>query len=92
MIPCPYSCENFDNDLRNIIPKVCLSHNLFHFDLLEQVECECGATGEILQASYFSFIYELEMKKVLQMIRNKDISAFKYKLFEIMRGLLVDMY
>jgi hypothetical protein len=56
---------------------------------LEQVECDCGATGEILQASYFSFIYELEMKKVLQIIRNKDIFAFKYKLIEIMRAILV---
>lgn len=90
LIPCPYTCENYDHEFRNLIPKVCIAHNLFYFELLEQVECECGGIGDVFQGNYFSFVYELEIKKVLPYIQNKDISSFKYKLFEIMRVILVN--
>jgi hypothetical protein len=72
-----------------VIPKVCISHNLFYFELLEQDECECGAISDAKQGSYFSFMYEAEIKKILPYLQKKDFSAFKYKFFSILRMVTV---
>ena len=69
---------------------LCLSHNLFWINILEQYECECGATSEILKYDYNYFIYEAYVKEILLSMQDKiDVKSYKNKFFTFLKNLNV---
>jgi len=51
---------------------ICISHNLFWINLLEQYQCKCGATSEVLQYDYNYFIYEVYVMEILKYSQKKE--------------------
>jgi hypothetical protein len=69
---------------------ICMSHKLFSINLLEQVECECGATGEVLKYDYNYYIYEVYVKEMLNFTINmEDSKSYQNKFFKIVKTLNV---
>lgn len=68
----------------------CLAHNYFWINLLEQNECECGATSEVLQWDYNYFIYEAYVKEILNMVIKKDSKEYARHFFDYVKILNVN--
>jgi hypothetical protein len=66
----------------------CLSHELFWINILEQYQCECGATSEVLKYDYNYFIYEAYVKEILNMLDNRtEIKDYHYQFFRFLKKL-----
>jgi hypothetical protein len=66
----------------------CLSHELFWINILEQYQCECGATSEVLKYDYNYFIYEVYVKEILNMLDTRaEAKTFHYQFFNLLKKL-----
>jgi hypothetical protein len=71
----------------------CLAHSLFWINVLEQYQCECGATSEVLQYDYNYFIYEVYVKEILNFTEGKkDIKVYQNKFFNFLKEINVSSY
>ena len=72
---------------------VCLSHSLFWVNILEQHQCDCGATSEILKYDYNYFIYEAYVKEILTITSKvNEIKSYQNKFFKLLKNLNVSEY
>lgn len=66
----------------------CVSHELFWINILEQYQCECGATSEVLKYDYNYFIYEVYVKEILNMKDTRaEAKSFQHKFFNFLKKL-----
>lgn len=68
----------------------CLSHKAFWINLLEQFQCRCGATSEVLQYDYNYFMYEVYVIEIMEIAQKKKeyIKSF----FKFMKENNVSQY
>lgn len=68
----------------------CLSHSLFWINILEQHQCLCGATSEVLQYDYNYFMYEVYVEEIFKFANQKeDLDKI---LFKIVKDINVNYY
>jgi hypothetical protein len=68
----------------------CLSHKLFWINILEQQECECRATGEVLKYDFNYYIFEAYVKEILNFTSSLESpKSYQNKFFKIVKSLNV---
>jgi hypothetical protein len=86
-----HSYSSNANSLKYIIDKPCnppcLAHTLFWINILEQFECQCGATSEILQYDYNYFVYEAYVREIMNYISNQnDVLSYSGSFFKYVKA------
>lgn len=49
---------------------ICLSHNIFHIELVEFEQCICGTTTDPIAYDYNYFVYEAYSNQVIERLKN----------------------
>ena len=83
------------HSLRYIIDKecspTCPSHEYIWIDLVQQYECaNCNGTSDLMKFDYNYFMYEMEIKDILNKIQNmRKLELFQNKLFMFYKDIHV---
>lgn len=86
------------NSLKYCVDKeckpVCPSHELFVFNLVQQLECKnCKATSDLLKFDYNYFIHDIKMKDIILKIESfAQLDDFSLKLFNFAKEISVCIY